>query len=148
MASLQLYIIKVSEMICQPSGGSLSFSPVLPAQLQKILLCMTQIGSFPAAHGYFPAWLSFQPEIDNSRSCLCKNPWQQGTAYLSQDHAVLTDIAAGGKEHLGLEPRFAKKGLLQLEHGGPAGDQDKRILQKAGKTDLGRILSLCTSQTG
>ena len=76
------------------------FSPVRPAQFQKILLCMTQIGSFPTAHGDFPARLSFQPEIDNPRSCLCKNPRQQGTAYLSQDHAVFTDIAAGGKEHL------------------------------------------------
>ena len=135
-------------MICQLSGGNVSFSPVLPAQLQKILLCMTQIGSFPTAHGHFPARLSFQPEIDNPPSCLCKNPRQQGTAHLSQDHAVFTDIAAGGKEHLWLEPRFAKKSLLQLEHGGPAGDQDKRILQKTGQTDLGRILSLCTSQTG
>ena len=109
---------------------------------------MTQIGSFPTAHGDFPARLSFQPEIDNPRSCLCKNPRQQGTAYLSQYHAVFTDIAAGGKEHLGLESCFAKESLLQLEHGGPAGDQDKRILQKTGQTDLGRILSLYTSQTG
>ena len=70
-------------MICQLSGGSVLFSPVRPAQLQKILLCMTQIGSFPAAHGHFPARLSFQPEIDNTWSCLCKNPRQQGTAYLS-----------------------------------------------------------------
>ena len=115
-------------MICQLSGGNVSFSPVLPAQLQKILLCMTQIGSFPTAHGDFPARLSFQPEIDNPWSCLCKNPRQQGTAYLSQDHAVFADIAAGGKENLGLEPCFAKESLLQLEHGGPAGDQDKRIL--------------------
>ena len=76
--------------------------------------------------------LSFQPEIDNPRSCLCKNPRQQGTAYLSQDHAVFADIAAGGKENLGLESCFAKESLLQLEHGGPAGDQDQRILQKTG----------------
>ena len=66
-----------------------------------------------------------------------QNPRQQGTAYLSQHHAVFTDVAAGGKEDLGLEPRFAKESLLQLEHGGPAGDQDKRILQKRDRLTSG-----------
>ena len=119
-------------MICQLSGGSVLFSPVRPAQLQKILLCMTQIGSFPTAHGDFPARLSFQPEIDNPRSCLCKNPRQQGTAYLSQYHAVFADIAAGGKEHLWLENGLGKQRLLQLIHRRTARDQNERIRGKAG----------------